>query len=189
MISSVWWDLTRSSANVAWVIAVTVMMMGTLLATRFLRGSDSPSWLREIHVWLSVLLLVFSFVHVLSLVLDSYVEFSPLDVVVPMRSDYKTIPVALGVVALWILIVVQFTSLVKRRMSRSTWRKFHHLSYLAFPLLCAHALATGSDLGKPAFAALSVASCTAGALVLMLRVSSKKRRSTRETITSNPRHR
>ena len=169
MIASLYWDVTRASANIALVIMLLTILWGVLLATRVLKPIDRPAWLRDLHTWLGGLTIVFTGIHIITLVLDSYVKFSWLDVLVPFSSEWKPIPVALGIVSFYLLLAVQLTSLMMKKLSRATWRKIHMLSYLLYAIAVVHAITAGTDVGKPLFTGFTVAMAMVGATVAALR--------------------
>lgn len=165
MLSSIWWDLTRASANVAWGICLFTILWGVLLTTRILRDMDRPAWLRDLHSWLGGLTIAFTVVHMATLVQDKYVNFEIVDTLVPFSSTYRPIPVALGVTAFWILVLIQTTSLMMRKISRTTWRRIHMLSYPLYAIIVVHALTAGSDVGTPLYTGFSMALAMTGAAV------------------------
>lgn len=165
----IWWDMSRASANVSWVLIVASMMWGVLLSTRVLRSVDSPGWLRDLHSWLGGLSLMFAGIHMATLIADSYVRFTLIDVTVPFASEWKPIPVALGVATFWLLVAVQGTSLMMKKMSRNTWRRVHMLSYLLFATSVVHALGAGTDVGSRIFTWFSVGVAMTGTSVACLR--------------------
>ena len=154
--SHLWWNLTRATANVSWALLLASMVWGVLLSTRALKSFDRPAWLRDIHSWFGGLALTFAVLHVVTLFLDSYVQFSVADLLVPMASSWKPVPVSLGILGFYILVAVQVTSLMMSRMKRETWRRIHMLSYILFGLVIVHALTAGSDVGEPVFTYFSV---------------------------------
>lgn len=165
MLSSIWWDLTRASANVAWGICLFAILWGVLLTTRILREMDRPAWLRDLHSWLGGLTIAFTVVHMATLVQDKYVNFDIVDTLVPFTSTYRPIPVAFGVTAFWILVLIQSTSLMMKKMSRTTWRRIHMLSYPLYAIIVVHALTAGSDVGTPLYTGVSMALAMTGAAV------------------------
>lgn len=167
--SHLWWNLTRATANVAWALLLLTMVWGVLLSTRALRSFDRPAWLRDLHTWLGGLSLCFAVLHVVTLILDSYVQFSIVDVLVPMSSSWKPVPVSLGIVGFYILVAVQGTSLMMNRIPRTLWRRIHMLSYLLFGLVIVHALTAGSDVGNPTFTYFSVVVAMAGTMTACIR--------------------
>lgn len=165
MLSSVWWDATRASANVAWGICLFTILWGVLLTTRILKGMDRPAWLRDLHAWLGGLTLAFTAIHMITLIQDSYINFSVASVLVPFTSEYRPLPVALGVLAWWLLVAIQGTSLMMKKLSRSTWRRIHMLSYPLYAIIAVHALTAGSDVGTPLYTGFSMALAMTGTAV------------------------
>lgn len=165
MLSSVWWDLTRASANVAWGLCLFTILWGVLLTTRILRDMDRPAWLRDLHSWLGGLTIAFTIVHMLTLVQDKYVNFEVVDTLVPFSASYRPLPVALGVTGFWLLVLIQGTSLMMKKMSRTTWRRIHMLSYPLYGIIIVHALTAGSDVGTPLYTGVTMALAMTGTAV------------------------
>lgn len=165
MLSSVWWDLTRASANVAWGLCLFTILWGVLLTTRILRDMDRPAWLRDLHSWLGGLTIAFTIVHMLTLVQDKYVNFEVVDTLVPFSASYRALPVALGVTGFWLLVLIQGTSLMMKKMSRTTWRRIHMLSYPLYGIIIVHALTAGSDVGTPLYTGVTMALAMTGTAV------------------------
>lgn len=165
MLSSIWWDTTRASANVAWGLCLFAILWGVLLTTRVLRGMDRPAWLRDLHSWIGGLTVMFTAIHMITLVQDNYVNFEVVDVLVPFSSSYRPVPVALGVVGFWTLIAVQGTSLMMKKISRTTWRRIHMLSYPLYATIVVHALTAGSDVGTPLYTGFSMALAMTGTAI------------------------
>lgn len=165
MLSSIWWDLTRASANVAWTICLFTILWGVLLTTRVLRDMDRPAWLRDLHSWLGGLTIAFTIVHMITLVQDNYVNFEIVDTLVPFSSSYRPWPVALGVTGFWLLVLIQGTSLMMKKMSRTTWRRIHMLSYPLYGIIIVHALTAGSDVGTPLYTGVTMALAMTGTAV------------------------
>ena len=169
MTDQIWWNLTRASANIAMVLILLTVFWGVLLATRVLKPNDRPAWLRDIHTWMGGLALVFTIVHMLTLIADSYISFTFVSVLVPYASSWKPLPVSLGILGFYILGAVQITSLMMRKMKRTTWRRIHLLSYVQFVLVMAHTLTAGSDVGKAWYSGITVAIAMLGAAIYGIR--------------------
>src|SRR3954447_2410037 len=101
------WYVSRSAGIVTWGLLVASMLWGFLYATRLLGRRARPWWMLGVHRFLGALAAVFVVVHVLALVADNYTTFGLVDILVPFASQWRTIPVALGVVALYILMAVE----------------------------------------------------------------------------------
>lgn len=164
----VWWYLSRASGLVSWAALTVSCALGILLATRLLKPHDRPAWLLALHRHLSAIFIATLAVHLLGLVLDSYVTFSWREILIPGESAWESTGVALGVVAMYLALVVQGSSLLMKRIPRRVWRSIHLLAYLAFVLVSIHALWVGSDVRNLFF--IITASCLSGALLLLVGV-------------------
>lgn len=190
MSEQFWWHLTRASANVSMVLVLLAILWGVLLSTRVLKGSDNPPWIRDLHTWLGGLSLAFAGLHMVALIADSYVQFGFMDVLVPYAGSWRPLAAALGIVAFWLLVAVQTTSLLLRRIPRTLWRRIHMLSYLLFGIIVAHALTAGSDVGTSLYTGFSMAVAMTGAAVGGIRLTAgraaDRRRRARTTGTHAP---
>ncbi|MFZ4518935.1 MAG: ferric reductase-like transmembrane domain-containing protein [Microthrixaceae bacterium] len=174
MSEQFWWYVARASGMVAAVLVVLTLIWGLLLSTKLIERRGLPAWLTDLHRGLGGLSCAFIGIHLLALWADSYEHFGPAELFVPFASTWKRGPVAWGVVALWMLVVVEGTSLVMRRMPRKVWRGFHYLSYPVGVLVGVHALTAGTDASNPVFIGVTVA---LGAVLLFLviyRILSRK---------------
>ncbi len=151
-----WWFMARGSGIVAWLMLTASVLWGIVLSSGAFPKHRRPAWLLDLHRWLGGLTLAFVAVHVASLIADSYVSFSLVDVLVPFAADWKPIPVAGGVIAFWGLVAVQLTSLAMKRLPRRVWRSIHLTSYLVFWLSSLHGTFAGSDSSNRLYVATSV---------------------------------
>jgi DMSO/TMAO reductase YedYZ heme-binding membrane subunit len=87
-------------------------------------------------------------VHLAAIVADTYVHFGLADVLVPLASTWRPGDVAWGVVALYLLVAVEVTSLLRHRLRRAWWRATHRLSIPLFVLATVHALLAGTDTAR-----------------------------------------
>jgi hypothetical protein len=146
--SQVWWFVARSSGIVAWALLTLSVCWGLLLSTRVLTRRVSPAWLLDLHRHLGGLAVVFTGIHLVGLVADSYVTFGWAELFIPMASSWKPGAVAFGVVAFYLLLAIEITSLAIRRLPRSLWRWVHRSSFLLFAVATYHGIAAGTDAGN-----------------------------------------
>ena len=140
-----WWYLARSSGIVAWVLCTLAVLWGLLVASRMIPVRSAPKWLLDMHRFLGALALASTAVHLLALVADSYLRFAWAELFVPFASTYEPGAVAWGVVALYLLVAVEATSLVMRFLPRRWWRVVHLSSFVAFAMVTVHAFLAGAD--------------------------------------------
>src|SRR5437763_11210099 len=108
------------------------MVWGLLLATRVLGRRPAPAWILSLHRFLGGLTVAFVGVHVGAILLDTYTNFSVVNVLVPLTGSWRPAAVAWGIVAMYLLLAVEITSLARDRMSLRAWRTMHLLSYFLF---------------------------------------------------------
>ena len=147
--SQVWWYVARSSGIVAWVLCTAAVLWGLALSTRALGRAPGAPWLLDLHRFLGGLSVVFVAVHLAGLVLDSYVDFGPADLLVPFAASWRPGAVAWGVVAMYLLVAVEVTSLLRRRLPNRLWRRVHLASYVVYGTATVHLLVAGSDVANP----------------------------------------
>lgn len=153
-MGSWWWYLARSSGFIAWLTSAASIGFGLAMAARW-RGRTGPGWMLAMHRWMAALTLGLIGVHLVALFADSYVAFSPADLLVPFASGYRTTAVALGVLSMWGLVAVEATSLLRRRMTRRAWKAVHLTSYGAFVASTVHGVSAGTDAHQRWFAVLT----------------------------------
>ena len=184
MNSQVWWFVARSSGIVAWVLLTASVVWGLLLstkvsATRIAARKLRPAWLLDLHRHLGGLAVIFTAVHLVGLVADSYVTFGWAEILVPMASEWKPGAVAFGVVSMYLLVAIEVTSLAIRRLPRRTWRWVHRTSFVLFAMATYHGVAAGTDVGNVWFLAAAWASvAVVGVLTVRLVVVLRRRPAT-----------
>ena len=149
MSSQLPWHVARTGGIVAWALVAGSVIWGLALSTRALGRRPRPAWLYDLHRFLGGLAVAFTAVHVLAVVADSYVDFSLVNVLVPLTGDWHPLAVAWGIVGLYLLLAVELTSLAMSRLPRRLWRKVHMASFAVFlatsvQFLVAVALAGGA---------------------------------------------
>ena len=148
MKPEVWWYVARSSGLVAWVLLTASTSVGLAQSSRFLRGFARAPWIIDLHRHLATLTVVFTAVHLGGLWADSFVTFGPLELFVPLASGWKPGAVAWGIVAVYLLVAIQVTSLLMARMPRRVWHAVHVSSLALFAAATIHGLRAGTDLSN-----------------------------------------
>ena len=170
MNPQLWWQVARAGGLVAYGLLAVATIWGLAVSTRLLGRWPAPGWTLDLHRYLGGLALAFTGIHLTALLLDSYIQFDLLDLLVPLASAWRPGAVAWGVVALYLLVAVQATSLARRRLPHRLWRRIH---VGAFPLLVAatgHLLTAGSDHASPAVLTMLTATVAAAIFLLVFRL-------------------
>lgn len=145
MSDHVAWYIARGSGIVTWGLLVASMIWGLLYATRLFRRRVSLWWLLGVHRFLGALAIVFTAVHVSALLLDNFVGFQLTDPLIPFTSTWHPIAVAWGIIAMYLLLAIEATSLLKSRLPYRWWRNVHLASFPLFALATVHSLSAGTD--------------------------------------------
>ncbi len=148
MSPQVWWYVARASGIIAWVLVSASVVFGLWVSLRLTRTRPRPAWVLDIHRFLGGLSVVFVGVHLLGLVADSYIDFGLREILVPFASGWKPLAVAWGVVGLYLLLAIEITSLLMRRLPRRAWHAVHLSSFGLFVVATVHMLTAGTDSGS-----------------------------------------
>lgn len=166
----IWWYVTRSSAMIAWALMTLSVLWGILLSTRILQRVDNPGWLQDLHKYFGGMSLIMVGLHMISLMLDGFVAFTVPELLVPFATDFKPLPVALGIIAFYLLVAVQGTSLMMNRLPRRFWKALHYASYASIVLVAVHAGLVGTDVGTWWYQAVAVLLITMSMLAVIVRI-------------------
>jgi sulfoxide reductase heme-binding subunit YedZ len=120
----------------------------------FLRNGWALTWVRHstllaTHTTVALLGLCLAVVHAGVQLVKPGNLFRLVDLLVPFTFWRDPIGVGVGVIGLEILLAVSLSIVVQRFLGHSRWRALHSLSYVAFTLIVAHILISGSDLARP----------------------------------------
>src|SRR5260370_5801529 len=107
--------------------------------------------------------LIFLAIHVVTAVVDPFTALGWEAAIVPFSSPYRRFWLGLGVVAIYLLLAIVFTSLLRPLFGSRVWRMAHLLAYAMWPVALIHSIGTGTD---PRFAwMLAIEAVCAGSVV------------------------
>ena len=107
---------------------------------------------------------------------DTYVHFGAADVLVPFASKWHPVALAWGIVATWLLLAVEISSLAMRWLPRRVWHAIHLSSYALFLSATVHGLASGPDTRKQAFELVLTAVLAVLILLTLVRIATGKKK-------------
>ena len=174
-----WWFLARASGIVSWALLSATIVWGTLLTTRVLRQIDRPAWLLDLHRWLAGLAVVGVALHLAALVADTYVKFDIASLFVPMASKWKPGAVTWGIIAMYMLVAIQGTSLLMKKLPRELWRYVHMSSYAMFGLVSVHSFLAGTDASAHMFVTFGTVVIVFVIIALAIRILTASRKKPR----------
>lgn len=95
------------------------------------------------NIW--VFVLSFLVLHIVTIVLDPFAGVGLGGAILPGLSSYRTVPVALGVIALYALLVTGLTARYTKLLPRGVWLTIHRFSIVVLALAWAHGVLSGTD--------------------------------------------
>jgi predicted ferric reductase len=125
------------------------LLLGMLIALRY---SPVRLWphrqinLFVLHRWTAYAALVLAFAHPAVLLFLRSPSFSLVQVLWPIHSYLQPKLNLAGAAALYLLLVVLLSSLLRTRMARPVWRRLHYLVYPGAALLLLHSILTDPEL-------------------------------------------
>lgn len=151
------WYIIRGAGFTAAGLLVLLMLSGIGQFTGIIYRWVEPIKMWAIHKAMAIALLVAIVVHVGFLLIDKFVPFSLVQVLVPFTSHYNngtsiyglafgSLAVAFGILAAYLVMIVIASSLGWIDTKTKRWRVLHYLNYAIVLLVFLHALYVGSDL-------------------------------------------
>ncbi len=161
------WITSRAAGIAALLTASGSVSVGLLASGRFVRGRLADS--RVTHEALALATLLTLAVHGLSLIGDSFLHPSILDVAVPFAGSYKTVWTTTGIVAFWIMALLGLSYYARARIGVQRWRSLHRFVAVAWILGVVHSLGEGSDAGQEWFLAMTAIAVLPALALLIVR--------------------
>jgi hypothetical protein len=174
----IFWYAARSSGLIGWLLLSASVIWGLSLSSRFRPGGARPAWILDLHRHLGGLAVVFTGVHVAAIMADSYTDFGPVDVLVPFASSWNAVAVAWGIVAMYLLVAVELTSLGRKHLPRPLWKLIHLLSLPLWASSTIHLMTAGSERSNPLVAGSVWGVSALVVMMTLYRILSSSRRAT-----------
>ncbi len=143
------WIILRAAGIGAYLMLFLSVAWGLVATTGTLSKRVSKASATVVHQFMSTTGLLLLAVHIGLLLVDSFMPFHPLDLLIPMRSTFKPVAVAFGIIAMYAMVMVLVTSWTKKYMGTKWWRRLHLASAPTFTLALAHGIFAGTDTVRP----------------------------------------
>jgi DMSO/TMAO reductase YedYZ heme-binding membrane subunit len=143
------WIVLRAAGIAAYLMLWATVSWGLVGTTSLLGRKVARVTAINIHQFLATAAFVLLGVHIGGLLLDRFVPFTPVDVLLPFHSAYHTVPVAFGIVSMWAVVTVLFSSWLRKHISTKAWRALHLLAVPAFAMALVHGVFAGTDTVRP----------------------------------------
>ena len=153
------WLAARATGVAGLVLLAGMVVLGILMS-----HPDQTRWkvAKRIYPWhetLWVFVLAFMTVHAAALVIDPYAKVGVAGALVPGLSEYRPIPVAIGVIGLYAAFITGLTARFTKLLPPGVWLKLHRFAVVVLALTWTHGVLAGTDTEAfmPIYWAIAVA--------------------------------
>ncbi len=121
------------------------LLLGLLIALRY---SPVERWPHRrvnvfaLHQWTAYLAVAATLAHPAVLLFVSAPRFRVVDLLWPIHSPLQPLINLTGAVAVYLLLVIVLSSLLRARIGRPLWRKLHYLAFPTVALIFVHSIFT-----------------------------------------------
>lgn len=154
------WLAGRATGLTAYALLTFLVVLGLILSHPVNQSTWKLS--KRLFPWhenLFVFVVAFLAAHIVSLVLDPYAGVGIAGTFIPGLSSYRSVPVALGSLGMYALLLTGLTARYTRALPSGWWLKLHRLSFGVFLLAWTHGILAGtdSDAFRPMYVATGLA--------------------------------
>ena len=143
------WVLLRAAGIGSYVALWLAVTWGLIASTSLVTKRVSKVTSTLFHGVVASAGLALLLIHLGGLLVDTFMPFGAVDLLVPMRTSYRPFAVALGIAAMYGMVVILASSWARKRLGTKAWRAIHLLSVPTFTLALAHGVFAGSDSSRP----------------------------------------
>lgn len=173
------WFLIRGSGFAAFGLLTASVVWGLMISSKVFGRAVKAKGLQWLHESLGLAALVATVAHMVALYLDTFVEFTWVEILVPGTSDWDPLAIALGAVGFWVMTFVSLTFYVKKWIGQTRWRRIHYLSFGVFVAAAGHGILAGTDTTNPYAVAIYVAAVATVVLLTVIRIAGAREPSPR----------
>ncbi len=139
------WILLRAAGIGAYLMLFLSVGWGLLATTSIVTKRVSKPTSTLFHQFVATVGVVLLGVHMALLVIDRFMPFKPLDVLLPMHTTFRPWATTAGVLAMYGVVTVLVSSWLRKPLGTKAWRAVHLIAVPAFTLALAHGVFAGSD--------------------------------------------
>ncbi len=142
------WVIARGTGLALVAVTTALVSVGLWIAHPMrnkTKGLFHAITLNSAHKSLAGVGLVLLFLHVSAIISDGFAKVGLLGAFVPLQSQYRPIPVALGTLGLYMVLAVGFTAWLKVRFHLFNWKMVHRYAILSFAFIVIHGITAGTD--------------------------------------------
>jgi predicted ferric reductase len=139
------WYITRSAGWIAYLLLWFSNVWGLAIPSKIFDRFLSGTFTFDFHEFISLLSIGFVALHVGILLVDSYLPFSLVQILVPFLSPYRPFWVGIGMLGFYLTLLVTITFYLRTRIGLKAFRAIHVLSLPAYLGVVLHGLFSGTD--------------------------------------------
>lgn len=143
------WYIARAAGILGFIFLWLTIFLGLAIRNPWLKKIIAPIYSFDFHSFMAALAVFWSLVHGIGLLFDPVIGFGVKDIFIPFFNRTEIVhsnPLALGIMAFWMLVVMTITSYLRSHMSHWLWRALHFLNPLAFIFVVIHGYNIGTDI-------------------------------------------
>jgi len=153
------WLAGRATGTTTYLLLTAQIVFGLILSHPVNQSTWKLS--KRLFPWhenLWVFVLAFLAAHILTIILDPYAGVGIDGAFIPGLSSFRSVPVALGTLALYALVVTGLTARYTRLLPPGLWLKLHRFSLAIFVMAWAHGVLAGTDTStlQPVYASTGI---------------------------------
>ncbi len=142
------WYVVRAAGLVAYVLLWISVTLGLWISGGWTPRANAQ--LVALHEFASLVALSMTFLHVITLRADAYLQPSWIQIWVPLAmTTYRPLAVAAGQIGFYLMVAVVLSFYVRRWIGARVWRGLHAITFLLYGLVLVHAVAAGTESATP----------------------------------------
>ena len=139
------WVLARAGGVLAFLLLFASVTLGLCVSLRLTDRFIRRAALVYLHKLLSLVMLIFTVLHITGLMLDHYLKFSLYQSLLPFNAAYRPLWTGLGSLALYGAIALVSSFYMAEILGSKLWRAIHYGSLAVFLVALLHGFMTGTD--------------------------------------------
>jgi predicted ferric reductase len=143
--TQIWWFVTRSAGIIAYLLLWFSTIWGLAVPSKLLNPLLEQTFTFDFHEFISLLSIGFMLLHVFVLLIDRFLPYTLMQILIPFLSPYRPFWVGVGVFSFYISLLVTVTFYLRSKIGSKTFRSIHVLSLLGYLGVTLHGLYAGTD--------------------------------------------
>ncbi len=144
-INHSFWYLSRTAGIVAYILLFLSVCLGLLLKSPFVSRVPGRWQVLDLHQFATLLVMVFTAIHVFVLLGDKYLGFTLKQLLLPVNEPYRPFWMVIGIIAAYAALAVTMSSYLRRFIPHRLWRLLHCSAFVLFFAVFLHSLKAGTD--------------------------------------------